>query len=124
MKGIFEHETSLELVGEDYSALIQYEIDPSDEEESANDICISSVVIRKCVAQRGDVVYHPDGDYHKIYFPEFIELEILYFLNGRQLKALAEEIYAEIKERCWDEVMDEPITMRYNAPTNFPGVNF
>ena len=55
---IGEYETKLELAGEDYPALVQYELDG---DEGANAICISNVILRRCVAQRGDVVYHPDG---------------------------------------------------------------
>ena len=116
---IGEYETKLELAGEDYPALVQYELDGGD---GANAICISNVILRRCVAQRGDVVYHPDGDYHIVNFPEYIYLEIFDWLKGSQLKAIAEEIYADIEEKNWDEVMNEPLTIRYNAPTNFPGV--
>ena len=86
---IGEYETKLELAGEDYPALVQYELDEGD---GANAICISNVILRRCVAQRGDVVYHPDGDCHLVNFPEYIYLEIFDWLKGSQLKAIAEEI--------------------------------
>lgn len=117
---IGEYETKLELAGEDYPALVQYELDG---DEGANAICISNVILRRCVAQRGDVVYHPDGDYHIVNFPEYIYLEIFNWLKGSQLKAIAEEIYADIEEKNWNEIMNEPRQyVPRNFPTNFPGV--
>ena len=117
---IGEYETKLELAGEDYPALVQYELDG---DEGANAICISNVILRRCVAQRGDVVYHPDGDCHLVNFPEYIYLEIFNWLKGSQLKVIAEEVYESIEEKNWDEVMNEPRNYcPRNFPTNFPGV--
>jgi hypothetical protein len=117
---IGEYETRLELAGEDYQALVQYELDEGD---GANAICISNVILRRCVAQRGDVVYHPDGDCHLVNFPEYIYLEIFNWLKGSQLKVIAEEIYADIEEKNWNEAMNEPRQyVPRNFPPNFPGV--
>ena len=114
-----EHKTKIELAGEEMPAIVEYELDGP----GVEDVCIESVRLRRCVAQRGDVVYHPDGDYHIVNFPEFIELEIFRFLRGSQLKALAEEVYASIEEKNWDEVMNEPRQyVPRNYPENFPGV--
>ena len=115
-----EYETKLELAGESLTAIVQYEVDEGD---GANAICISNVILRRCVAQRGDVVYHPDGDCHLVNFPEYIELDIFQFMKGRQLKSIAEEIYADIEENNWNEVMNEPRQyVPRNFPENFPGV--
>lgn len=114
-----EHKTKIELAGEEMPALVEYELDGPDVE----DVMITSVRLRRCVAQRGDVVYHPDGDYHFARFPEYIELEIFQWLKGSQLKALAEEIYESLEEKNWDEVMNEPRQyVPRNYPENFPGV--
>ena len=116
---IGEYETRLEIVGEEMPAIIEYEIDG----EGPSGILICSISLRRCVAQRGDVVYHPDGDYHIVNFPEYIYLEIFGWLKGSQLKAIAEEIYADIEEKNWDEVMNEPRQyVPRNFPENFPGV--
>ena len=109
-----EYETKLELAGKDYPALVEYEFD---EGNGANAILISNVILRRCVAQRGDVVYHPDGDCHLVNFPEYIELDIFQFLTGSQLKVLAEEVYESIEADNWNEVMNEP---RQYVPRNFP----
>jgi len=116
---IGEYETKLELAGEDYPALVQYELDG---DECANAICISNVILRRCVAQRGDVVYHPDGSFHKATFPEYITLDITNFLRASSIKALAEEIHEAMAEENWKEVMNEPARINYNFPTNYPGV--
>jgi len=115
---IGEYETKLELAGEDYPALVQYELDEGD---GANAICISNVILRRCVAQRGDV-YHPDGSFHKATFPEYITLDITNFLRASSIKALAEEIHEAMAEENWKEVMNEPARINYNFPTNYPGV--
>lgn len=119
-----EYETTLELAGESLPALVHYETDPLDDEgQSAADICISSVVLRRCVKQRGDIAYLPDGDAYQVTFPEYIELDIIQFLKGCQLKELAEEIYANLEANNWHEVMNEPRQyIPRNFPPNFPGV--
>jgi len=90
-----EHQTKIELAGAEMPAIVEYGLDGP----GVEDVCIESVRLRRCVAQRGDVVYHPDGDYHFARFPEFIELEIFRFLRGSQLKAIAEEIMKALKRR-------------------------
>ena len=116
---IGEYETRLEIVGEEMPAIIEYEIDG----EGPSGILICSISLRRCVAQRGDVVYHQDGDCHLANFPEYITLEITQFLKGSQIKSLAEEVYESIKENNWDEVMNEPCQyVPRNFPDNFPGV--
>ena len=116
----YEYETRLEIVGEEMPAIIEYE---TDDGNGADGILITSVVLRRCVAQRGDVVYHPDGDCHLVNFPEYITLDITQFLKGSQIKTLAEEVYESIEEKNWDEVMNEPRQyVPRNFPSNFPGV--
>ncbi len=122
-----EYETTLDLAGEPLPAFIQYEADPlNDEEHSPADICINSVVLRRCVKQRGDIAYLPDGDAYQVRFPEYIELDIFQFLKGCQLKEIAEEIYASFEEKNWRDVMNEPRSyvprLPRNFPDNFPGV--
>ena len=115
---IGEYETRLEIVGEEMPAIIEYEIDG----EGPSGILICSISLRRCVAQRGDVVYHPDGSFHKATFPEYITLDITNFLRASSIKALAEEIHTALAEENWNEVMNEPARINYNFPTNYPGV--
>ena len=115
---IGEYETRLEIVGEAMPAIIEYEIDG----EGPSGILICSISLRRCVAQRGDVVYHPDGSFHKATFPEYITLDITNFLRASSIKALAEEIHEAMAEENWKEVMNEPARINYNFPTNYPGV--
>lgn len=115
---IGEYETRLEIVGEEMPAIIEYEIDG----EGPSGILICSISLRRCVAQRGDVVYHPDGSFHKATFPEYITLDITNFLRASSIKALAEEIHEAMAEENWKEVMNEPARINYNFPTNYPGV--
>lgn len=115
---IDKYETTLELAGVPMPAIIEYEIDGSGPEG----ILIGSVTLKRCVAQRGDVVYHPDGSFHKVTFPEYITLEITNFLRGSSIKALAEEINAALVEENWNDVMNEPARIEYNFPANYPGV--
>lgn len=111
------HETKLELAGEALPADVQYELDG----EGPEGIRISSVILKRCIHRRGEIVYHPDGDYHEARFPEYVELEIFNLLNGRQLRALAEEINADLVEKNRNDAMNEPNVIKYNFPTNFPG---
>ncbi len=113
------YETKIELSGEDLPALIEYEIDGKGPEG----ILVISVLLRRCVAQRGDVVYHPDGTYHKATFPEFISIDIFNFLRGSQIKSLAEAISADLADQNWNEVMNEPNYINYEFPTNYAGVS-
>ena len=115
---IGEYETRLEIVGEEMPAIIEYEIDGV----GPSGILICSISLRRCVAQRGDVVYHPDGSFHKATFPEYITLDITNFLRASSIKALAEEIHEAMAEENWKEVMNEPARINYNFPTNYPGV--
>lgn len=119
-----EYETTLELAGESLPALVHYEADPlNDEGQSAADICISGVVLRRCVKQRGDLSYDNHGDAYLVTFPEYIELDIFQLLKSSQLKELAEEIYESLEENNWHEVMNEPRQyVPRNFPQNFPGV--
>lgn len=124
---MYSYETTLELAGESLPAIIGYETDPlNDEGQSAADICISSVILRRCVKQRGDIAYLPDGDAYQVTFPEYIELDIFQLLGGSQLKELAEEIYESLEENNWHDVMNEPRSygprLPRNFPDNFPGV--
>ena len=115
-----DHETKIELMGKDYPALVEYEFD---EGQGADSILILSVTLRRCVKQRGDLDYDHHGDAYLVRTPIFISLDITQFLNGKQIKALAEEVYADIKENNWDEVMNEPRQhVPSNFPPNFPGV--
>ena len=114
---IDKYETTLELAGVPMPAIIEYEIDGNGPEG----ILIGSVILKRCVAQRGDVVYHPDGSFHKATFPEYITLEITNFLRASSIKALAEEIHTALAEENWNEVMNEPARINYNFPTNYPG---
>lgn len=115
-----EYATMIELCGESMPADISYEFD---EGEGANGIVINSIRIKRCVAERGGVRYHPDGDCHQVTFPEYIWLEIFQFLNGKQIKTLAEEISEHLCEMNWDDAMNEPRrVLPRNFPDNFPGV--
>lgn len=115
-----EHETKIELCGESLPAVIGYHLDDGD---GANGICIYSVRIKRCIAERGSLKWMPDGDCYTVMFHEYIWLEIFPFLNGRQIKILAEEINEHICEMNWDEVMNEPrYSLPCEFPTNFPGV--
>lgn len=118
---MFEHETSISLFGEEIDALVQYEPDP-DPDGGGDDILITSVVVRRCTHERGDICYSPDGQPFRVHFPKYAEVEIMPVLLGRHLAELAKQILAEREEDKWDCVMSEPMTIRYNFPTNFPGV--
>lgn len=114
------HETSIEVLGESRQALVEYELDGL---ESKDELLITAVILRHCIAQRGDLRYMPDGDAYKVHFPLYEEVDIFRVLNGKQLEILAEEIYTSLRQQEWDDVMknDHP-KMRFNAPTNYPGV--
>lgn len=113
-----KHETKIELAGEDLPAIIEYETDGP----GPDGILISAVLLRRCVAQRGDVVYHPDGTHHKATFPEFISIDIFNFLRGSQIKNLAKEISDDMASHNWNELMNEPNYINYEFPTNYTGV--
>ncbi|MDG4549882.1 MAG: hypothetical protein P9F19_01525 [Candidatus Contendobacter sp.] len=113
-----EYETKIDLAGEELPAIVEYESDGP----GATGILIYSVLLRRCIKERGDIAYCPDGSFYKVTFPEFISIEIFPFLNGRQLKLLAEEINANLAEQDWDETMNEPATINFNFPTNYAGV--
>lgn len=114
-----DHETKIDLMGKDYPALVEYEFD---EGQGADCVLILSVTLRHCVKQRGDLDYDHHGDAYLVRTPIFISLDITQFLNGKQIKALAEEVYEKIRENDWDEVMNEPRQyVPRNYPENFPG---
>lgn len=112
-----EYETKIDLIawGCETDAIVQYEPDE-------NDILISSVVIRRCVKERGDLVYCPDGSHYLVRVPEYVEAEIFPVLSGKQIATLAQEIIAARAEADWSCVMNEPMTIRFNFPPQFPGV--
>lgn len=114
------HETKIEVLGELRPALVEYELDGL---ECKDELLITAVILRHCIAERGDLRYMPDGDAYCVRFPIYEEVDIFKILNGKQLEVLADEIYFSLKEKEWDDVMinDRPV-MKWNAPTNYPGV--
>ena len=118
-----EHETTISFFGEEIDALVQYEPDP-DPDGGGNDVLITSVVIRRCTHQRGDMLYSPDGQAFPVTFPQFAKIEIMPVLLGRQIADLAKQILAEKTEEDWSLVMNEPKGRGYAAdfPPQFPGI--
>ena len=112
---MYEHETRIRLLGADLDVIVQFEPDEED-------ILISSVVVRRCVKERGDIAYCPDGTSYLVRFPEYVEAEVFPILSGKQIAALAAEILAEREAEDWSCVMNEPMTMRFNFPPQFAGV--
>ena len=111
---MYEHETRLHLLGEDLDVIVQFEPDEED-------ILISSVMVRRCVKERGDIDYSTSGNY-PVRFPKYVEVEVFPVLSGSQIAALVEEILAEREAEDWSCVMNEPMTIRFNFPPQFAGV--
>ncbi len=120
---MIEHETRIEIAGDELPAVIEYEPDDGD-------VLITAVILKRCVKQRGDTAYCPDGSFYKVTFPEFIQLNITQFLRGSQIKALADEISSAIvadaadalirqEEDRWDAIMMETYD---NAPRHYEGM--
>lgn len=118
-----EYETRIEIAGEELPAVIEYEPDDGD-------VLITAVILKRCVKQRGDTAYCPDGSFYKVTFPEFIQLDITKFLRGSQIKALADEISSAIaadaadarirqEEDRWNAIMMETYD---NAPRHYEGM--
>lgn len=116
---IGRHETKIDLAGEELPAMIEYEVDGPGPEG----ILISSVLLRRCVKERGDLSFDERGAAYKVTSPEFISTEIFPFLNGQQLKLLAEDISADLEGQNWNETMNEPNYINYDYPPNYAGVS-
>ncbi len=109
--------------GELIPAVIEYEPDDGD-------VLITAVILKRCVKQRGDTAYCPDGSFYKVTFPEFIQLDITQFLRGSQIKALADEISSTIAADAADARTGEGWTAchehyrsRPYATRRYAGVN-
>ncbi len=120
---MIEHETRIEIAGEELPAVIEYEPDDGD-------VLITAVILKRCIKQRGDTAYCPDGSFYKVTFPEFIQLNITQFLRGSQIKALVDEISSAIvadaadarirqEEDRWDAIM---MSTYDSAPKHYEGM--
>jgi len=109
-----EYQTKVDLIGSEIDAIIRFEPDEED-------ILISSVMVRRCVKERGDLDCSTSGNY-PVRFPKYVEAEVFPVLSGSQIAALAAEILAEREAEDWSCVMNEPMTMRFNFPPQFAGV--
>ena len=118
-----EHETTISLFGEEVDALIEFEPD-FDPDGNEDNILITSVEIRRCTHQRGDMLYSPDGQAFPVTFPQYAKVEILPIMLGKQIAELAKQILGEKAEEDWASVMNEPKGRGYAAdfPSQFPGV--
>ena len=119
-----EHETRIEIAGVALPAVIEYEPDED------GDILVCSVVIKRCTAKHGDIVYHKDGSYHQAYFPEFITLDMTAFIADSTIQTLADEIrgslaadVADAKIRQEEDRWDAIMMSNYNpAPKHYEGM--